>query len=631
MNTNVLKDNNYDIELKTSLPIEEFEQILNDTDYESLLQNILSDIENKSKNENLNETMKKYWFTFDDDTEIPAENEEQAIELYSKLWKNRNSKQVRSKEELDKIAQSLYDKRDDEGFYDFNDEELAILWSMCMLRKDGTGGRAYDDEVYDTISLLPHKQKIFDRTEKIVDKEEKSFLTKEQTDKLDKAIANVVNESSEDTKEYFYINETPYGFIEVTYKGYVITINGDEITVNIAGDEVYEKSIDDAVKTIDELDKDPDYHIDTTDFTPRTNMKASSLEWLKKILAQLLDESCKETHRKSLKEADWNDNDEIKIYMNTWANYNENGADLSQYGIDSIADGWLSIDDAIKFAEEHADDEPFINDTDNVPEGFDINEYSSIDVLEDLKEYEDLNDYEKEALSAIMESTGDDFETAKDVLDGGDYQFYKGIDNYTDLAYEIIDELGGLGEAVGDRITSYIDEEAMRRDYEYDVRDQMYDDAENAVEEEHYGEMTQEEFDKLPKEIEIDLELDDYDSEEELNAAIRDEIAYHLDLDFDVDDLETAIESFETETKEDGTLVAKNIVYNFDTYDKDAEIEDWIDSNIDSWLDSIISDELYMAERGEIDLSNYFDYEAFGRDLSFDGYDIVSNGIIIVY
>lgn len=484
----------------------------------------------KSNRKDLREAM-RYWFTFDDGTEIPAENEEQAIELYSRLWKNRRPKQVRSKEELDKIAQSLYDKNDEIGFYDFNDEELAILWSMCVLRKDGTGGRAYDDEVYDTISLLPHKQRIFDRAEEIVDEEEKSFLTKEQNDKLDKAISDVVK---------------------------------------------------------------------TT-----------------------------EQPKKALKESP---DDEIKIFMNTWANYNENGADISQYGFENMADGWLSIDDAIEFAEKYADDEPFINDTDNVPAGFDINEYSSVDVLNDLKEYEELDSYDKEALSAIMEATGDDFESAKEILDSGDWRFYKGIDNFTDLAYEIIDELGGLEEALGDRVSNYIDEDAMRRAYEWDIRDSMRDDAENAVEEDHYGELTTDDFDNLPKEVELDIELSDYDDEDELNDAIRDEIAYNLDLDFDVDDLETAIESFETETTEDGKTIAKNIVYNFETYDKDAEIEDWIDDNIDSYLDSIIEEDIYLAEKGELDLSDYFDYEAYGRDLSFDGtFTIVDGGIIELY
>ena len=61
------------------------------------------------------------------------------------------------------------------------------------------------------------------------------------------------------------------------------------------------------------------------------------------------------------------DFDDIRIYMNTWANYNENGADLSQYGIESIADGWLTVEEALEFAEKYAEDEPFINDTDNVP------------------------------------------------------------------------------------------------------------------------------------------------------------------------------------------------------------------------------------------------------------------------
>ena len=50
---------------------------------------------------------------------------------------------------------------------------------------------------------------------------------------------------------------------------------------------------------------------------------------------------------------DNNSNKEPKVYMNTWKNYNENGADLSQYGINSISDGWMTIDEAREFAEKN--------------------------------------------------------------------------------------------------------------------------------------------------------------------------------------------------------------------------------------------------------------------------------------
>lgn len=245
--------------------------------------------------------------------------------------------------------------------------------------------------------------------------------------------------------------------------------------------------------------------------------------------------------------------DEMMVYMNTWKNYNEYGADLVLY--DNI-DGWMSIDDAIEFAEEHAEDEPFINDTDNIPSAFGIDEYSNVvHTLEMLKRFEDSG-ADIDILEAIMDSGYNTLEDALDKYESGDYYWYPGVTDYTELAYRLIDESGGLEYALGDRVSDYIDEEQMKRDYEDDVREMMRDDAKREVYRAHR-----------------------YDDEDE--------------------------------------------------YDEEDEIQDWIDKNIDSYLQSVINDDIEMAERGEIDLSNYFDYEKFGRDLSYDGYVITDSGTIL--
>ena len=115
--------------------------------------------------------------------------------------------------------------------------------------------------------------------------------------------------------------------------------------------------------------------------------------------------------------------------------------------------------------------------------------------------------------------------------------------------------MGGIGNAVSDP-SEYIDESAMRRDYEYDVRDMLWEDA--------------------PERIADELGIDEEEVTEE-------------------------------------------------------QIEDYVDENIDDFLDGIIEEEIYLAEQGEIDLSNYFDYEQYGRDLSFDGWSIESTGAINVF
>ena len=50
--------------------------------------------------------------------------------------------------------------------------------------------------------------------------------------------------------------------------------------------------------------------------------------------------------KKNLKEAA---DDEIKLFMNTWANYNENGADDRK-----TPTGWMSLDEAEEYAKKYA-------------------------------------------------------------------------------------------------------------------------------------------------------------------------------------------------------------------------------------------------------------------------------------
>lgn len=242
----------------------------------------------------------------------------------------------------------------------------------------------------------------------------------------------------------------------------------------------------------------------------------------------------------------------ITVFMNTWDNYNESGADST-----ITPTGWMSVDEALKYCEKYAEHEPFINDIDN-PTDFDldINEYgNAVQDLETIQTINNMNDYDKKALSAIWSYEGGSFDDSLEIFESGDFQFIPDISDYKDLAYEYIDELGGIGSAVSDP-SNYIDEDEMRRDYEYDIKDMMWEDA--------------------PAQIAREEGID------------------------------------EDEVTED-------------------QIEDWIDENIDSYLDSIIEEEILLAEQGEVDLSNYFDYEKFGRALSDDGWSIESTGAVIVY
>ena len=90
----------------------------------------------------------------------------------------------------------------------------------------------------------------------------------------------VLTEAKKDTA--FYVNETPYGFTEVVYKGRVITVDGDQITVDIGGDEAIMGSIEEAIEEIDKLDKDPEYHVEP--WHDPSDVKVASLAALKKML-----------------------------------------------------------------------------------------------------------------------------------------------------------------------------------------------------------------------------------------------------------------------------------------------------------------------------------------------------------
>lgn len=234
--------------------------------------------------------------------------------------------------------------------------------------------------------------------------------------------------------------------------------------------------------------------------------------------------------QKLLKEDAANDADNIKLYMNTWANYNVNGADIQD-------GGWMSIEQAKQFLEKHKDEEPFINDTDNVPGDFGIDEYTNPwQAIENLEYLENCDD--KDAFIAILEDQGSsNLQYAKEVYESGDYTFFPGVSNDEELGEAYVDLVGGL-EGVNN-IENYIDEDKYRESWR--------EAAEQSVREEY-------------------------------------------------PDLDEDSEEFEAKVEED--------------------------------LDNEAQEQLEIDLRDGADLSDYFDYEALGRDLDFEGYFFASTGAI---
>lgn len=217
----------------------------------------------------------------------------------------------------------------------------------------------------------------------------------------------------------------------------------------------------------------------------------------------------------------------IELYMNTWANYNENGANIED-------GGWMSIEQAKEFLERHKDEEPFINDTNNCP--IEVDEYTNPwQAIEELEYIENCDN--PDALIAIIESTSNNFEENKRIYESGDYIFFTGVDNDTDLGKAYVNLIGGLKGV--SNIENYINEDAYRENWR--------EAAESSVREEN-------------------------------------------------PDLDENSEEFEEKVEE--------------------------------WLNSVVDEQLAMAKENGEDLSNYFDYEAFGRDLGFEGFYFASTGAI---
>lgn len=152
----------------------------------------------------------------------------------------------------------------------------------------------------------------------------------------------------------------------------------------------------------------------------------------------------------------------ISVFLNTWANYNENGAD-GGFWVKLPCDLDNVMERLAKSTGEEVDEmEVFINDCETEIEGLEISEYDNIEELNELAEdLENLDEYDVEKIEAIMEAHG---ETLRNVLDNIDnYTYYSGM-TLEDVAYELVEECYELS----DFAKQYFDYEAFARDLGYD-------------------------------------------------------------------------------------------------------------------------------------------------------------------
>lgn len=152
----------------------------------------------------------------------------------------------------------------------------------------------------------------------------------------------------------------------------------------------------------------------------------------------------------------------ISVFLNTWSNYNENGAD-GGFWVELPCD----LDDVLErlaesTGEEVDEMEVFINDYDTEIEGLEISEYENIEELNELaEELKELDECDIEKIEAIMESRGGTLRNAIDSIDN--YTYYSGM-TLIDVAYELVEECYDLP----DFAKQYFNYEAFARDLGYD-------------------------------------------------------------------------------------------------------------------------------------------------------------------
>jgi antirestriction protein len=156
----------------------------------------------------------------------------------------------------------------------------------------------------------------------------------------------------------------------------------------------------------------------------------------------------------------------LKVFVNTWGNYNENGADGGEWITLPMDDDELEEKlDSIAKAMGDEDPEWAIHDYEWTGQ-VELGEVHEMDRItswnERLQEVEGLEDYELNEIAAAMEAFGYSFEEAMERQQRGCFIFYPDKD-LEDVAYEIVDECY-ITKDTPEIFTRYFDYDAFARD-----------------------------------------------------------------------------------------------------------------------------------------------------------------------
>lgn len=160
----------------------------------------------------------------------------------------------------------------------------------------------------------------------------------------------------------------------------------------------------------------------------------------------------------------------LNIFVNTWGNYNENGADGGEW-ITLPMDAEELEEVLENIAAKMGDNDPewFINDyewTTEIDLG-DVGEMDSITEWNELLEgAESLDEYEAEEIAAAMEAFGYSFQEALSRQSRGCFFFYPGR-SLEEVAEELVNECY-FTKDTPEILTRYFDYEAFARDLGFD-------------------------------------------------------------------------------------------------------------------------------------------------------------------
>lgn len=160
----------------------------------------------------------------------------------------------------------------------------------------------------------------------------------------------------------------------------------------------------------------------------------------------------------------------LNIFVNTWGNYNVNGADGGEWITLPMDPEELKKElSSISNAMQDFDPEYCIHDFEWTTE-FDLREIGENENIDELNEWiqelANMDEYDQKEIAAIMEATGYSFEDALEGKEAGSYIFYPGMD-----LLEVVEELVNdcyFTKDTPDILTRYFDYEAFARDLGFD-------------------------------------------------------------------------------------------------------------------------------------------------------------------